>query len=190
MTGENIYSSSHFFTASTSEMVELTVPEWLAEYMSEFYLEVDDSILAYQGSLDSPAPFAIWRTTDANNWEYVGEPRGFPHGYQPQTIVGSSGVYVTVLNEIIELGPDFLTYRSENGIDWTPTEGLPLADGSYGQFGSEGDIHRVGSGWVWVDYDLLSIFTSPDGQHWEPIDTSRIPKALGGRTSLGGRILR
>jgi hypothetical protein len=114
-------------TATTAETVELVRSDWFEpgrEYEA-FYLDVDDSVLAYvkPGSINNPVAFEVWRTTDGTNWDNLGPPRGFPSGYHPQEISVSDGFYVVFLDDITDQndpGPDFLTLRSQNGIDWTP----------------------------------------------------------------------
>ena len=191
LTGEPVGSISSAFpmmtedlilTVSQGETVESVRPDWFEvgrEYET-FYLNVDDSIHAYikPGSINSPAAFEIWRSTDGTNWENLGQPQGFPSGYHPMHISRRDGLYLVNLDDITgrnEEGPDFLNIRSDDGINWFPVEDLPNTQGS---------IHRVETGWVWASPPgataTLSMWTSPDGTNWEPIDTTQIPGTFRG----------
>jgi hypothetical protein len=186
LTGETVGSVSSPFplmtdgrilTATTAETVEFVSAGWFepgAEY-EIYYLDVGDSLLAYvkPGSSNNPVAFEVWRTTDGTNWDNLGPPRGFPSGYLPLHMGGGDGFYFSNLDDITDQndsGPNSLTIGSQNGIDWVLMDGLPEVVGS---------IFRAGAGWVFaampMDSSRLSIFTSTDGTHWEPIDTSGIP---------------
>ena len=107
-------------------------------------------------------------------------------------ISGSDGFYWARLDEVVEQddqGPDLLSRRSENGIDWVPVEDLP-AEGFLqtppGLDAVQGaSFHRVRTGWVWAatlfedGLHTPLIWTSPDGTTWEPIDTSQLPGSFG-----------
>jgi len=196
LTGEAVGSISSAFsfdedlilTVSQGETVELVRPDWFEvgrEYET-FYLDVGDSIHAYvkPGSINSPAAFEIWRSTDGTDWENLGQPQGFPAGYHPERISRIDGLYLVYLDDITERNEealDFLSIRSDDGINWFPVEDLPNRPAS---------IHRVETGWVWAAElgggKTLSMWTSPDGKNWEPIDTTQIPGTFYGEDGGGG----
>jgi hypothetical protein len=173
-----LMTDGRILTATTAETVEFVRAGWFepgAEY-EIYYLDVGDSLLAYvkPGSMNNPAAFEVWGTTDGTNWDNLGPPRGFPSGYLPMHMGGGDGFYFANLDDITDQndpGPNVLTIGSQNGIDWVLVDGLPEE--------VVGSIFRIGAGWVFaampMDSSTLSIFTSTDGTHWEPIDTSGIP---------------
>lgn len=164
-----------FMTAQSGDAIERVNPPWAEKDANWLVLDVERGILVYveEGPSHEGEGFEVWETQDGSAWTNVGPPTGLPVGYYPMNLVTSNGVFLTVLDHVS--GPNLASFylaSSSNGLDWDVVDELPE---------DHGTLYELGGGFAWVVmHESFSVRTSVDGQSWDAIDTSGIPRPVPG----------
>jgi hypothetical protein len=155
---------------------ELVRPAWAntsqQDWPSVRFVTTPEGLLAYARAGGDPGGVAeVWRTNDGRTWEELGAPGGLPDG--PLWRLGPvltmpDGRFVTVLYQ----DPGISTLTSNDGVDWQPASRPPPASGQPGDILSATD--RGVMLFTGSDDQEFQLWTSPDGDVWEPVDAAEV----------------
>jgi hypothetical protein len=168
-------------------MAERVAPDWAdptdPRYQPSF-TETAGGLLVYD-SLGSVATGEtdIWRTTDGRAWEYLsGDGRREHTGYSVSHIDVSpaGGLVATVYGP----GGAVTILLSDDGVGWRPSTRPPVPPAYPDPTQSANDpmtrVSVTDRGFVYFTQggNQLAVWTSPDGDVWEPVDVSTFASVL------------
>jgi hypothetical protein len=167
--------------------VDRVVPDWADPndpYYRPNFTETADGLLVYDfGGSVASGETDIWRTTDGFTWEHLsGDRRQEQTGYSVSKIDVSpaGGLVATVYGD--EGAATVLL--SADGVAWRPAAQPPVPpvfpDYTTTGIDPKVRVNVTERGFVYFAQggDQLAVWTSPDGDVWEPVDVSAFTSTL------------